>query len=154
MSEIGRACLIETGCKSRWWGRCRYICTKFGLMELVNLILLRDVSVNGMVSIGMKMDRKVWKKYICEKIQEVGRQSCKKRFNDTEREKEYEEMKRCPRNESFADGRVGARVRLMVRGGCLPVRRSEMMAWKYDDIVVGAFKSIQRKDGMYEYEVI
>ena len=71
MSEIGRACLIETGCKSRWWARCRHICTKFGLMGLVNLILLRDVSVNGMVSLGMKMDRKVWKKYICERIQEV-----------------------------------------------------------------------------------
>ena len=27
MSEIGRACLIETGCKSRWWARCRHICT-------------------------------------------------------------------------------------------------------------------------------
>ena len=48
-------------------------------------------------------------------------------------EKEYVEMKRCPRNESFADGSVGARVRLMVRGGCLPVGGSEMMAWKYDD---------------------
>ena len=59
MSEIGRACLIETGCKSRWWARCRHICSKFGLMELVNLILLRDVSVIGMVSLGMEMDRKI-----------------------------------------------------------------------------------------------
>ena len=25
MSEIGRTCLIETGCKSRLWARCRYI---------------------------------------------------------------------------------------------------------------------------------
>ena len=40
-------------------------------MELVNIILLREVSV----TIGMKMERKVWKKYICERIQEVGRQS-------------------------------------------------------------------------------
>ena len=68
MSEIGRACLIETGCKSRWLARCRHILTKFGLMELVNLILMRDVSVNGMMSLGMNMDRKVWKKYICERI--------------------------------------------------------------------------------------
>ena len=43
-------------------------------------------------------------------------------FNDTEREKEYVQMKECPRNESFADGKVGAGVRLRVRGGCLPVR--------------------------------
>ena len=35
--------------------------------------------------------------------------------------------------ESFADGSVGARVRLMVRGGCLSVRGSEMMTWKNDD---------------------
>ena len=42
-----------------------------------------------------------------------------------------------PRNESFADGSVGARVRLMVRGGCLPVRESERMTWKYDDCSCG-----------------
>ena len=75
MSEIERVCFIETGCKSRWWTRCRLICTKFGIMELVNLIILRDVSVNGMVSIGMKIDRKVWKKYISERLQEVGREA-------------------------------------------------------------------------------
>ena len=46
-------------------------------------------------------------------------------------------MKRCPRNESFADGSVGARVRLMVKGGCLPVRGTERMAWMYDDDCCG-----------------
>ena len=29
MSEIGRACLVEIGCKSIWWSRCRHICRKF-----------------------------------------------------------------------------------------------------------------------------
>ena len=29
-------------------------------------------------------------------------------YNDTEREKEYVQMKDCPRNEGFADGNVGA----------------------------------------------
>ena len=42
-------------------------------------------------------------------------------------------MKECPKNESFADGNVGAGVRLMVRGGCLPLRGSERMTWKYED---------------------
>ena len=42
-------------------------------------------------------------------------------------------MKECPRNESFAEGNVGAGVRLMVRGGCLPVRGSDRMTWTYDD---------------------
>ena len=37
------------------------------------------------------------------------------------------------KNEKSANGSVGARVRLMVRGGCLPVRGYKGMEWKYDD---------------------
>ena len=44
----------------------------------------------------------------------------------------YVKMKRCPRNESFADGSVVARVWLMVREICFPVRGRESMVWKYD----------------------
>ena len=32
------------------------ICSKFGLFELVNLIWLREVSLNGMVKLGMKVN--------------------------------------------------------------------------------------------------
>ena len=39
--------------------------------------------MNGMVSLGMKMDRKVWKKYICEITQGGERQSWNNGFNDT-----------------------------------------------------------------------
>ena len=42
-------------------------------------------------------------------------------------------MKEWRTNESFADGNVGAGVRLMVSVGCLPVRGSDRMTWKYDD---------------------
>ena len=73
-----------------------HICSKFGLLELVNLICLREVSVNGMVNLG-------WKKYICVRIQECGRRAWKYGFNDTERE--YVRMKEGPKS--------------MVRGGCL-----------------------------------
>ena len=76
-SEIGRACLVEIGCKSRWWGRCMHICSKFGLIELVNLIWLRDASVNGIVNIRMTVEEEIWKKYICERIREVGREAWK-----------------------------------------------------------------------------
>ena len=85
-----------------------------------------------MVNLWMNVEREGWKKYICERIQESGRRAWKDGFNDTEREKEYVRMKESPRNESFADGSVVARVRLMVWGGCLPVRGSERMTWKYD----------------------
>ena len=67
------------------------------------------------------------------RIMEDGKQVWKNGVNDTEREKEDLQMKECPRNESFADGNVGAGVKLMVRGGCFPVRGSERMTWKYDN---------------------
>ena len=92
--EIGRACLIELGCKSRWWSRCRHICSKFGLFELVNLICLREVSLNGMVKLGMKVNGEFWKKLIWSRIKEYGK-VWKNGFNDTEREKEYVQMKVC-----------------------------------------------------------
>ena len=87
-------------------------------------------------------------------------------------------MKECPRNECFADGNVGAGVRLMVWGGCFPVRGGERMTWKYDDDKCrcelvetekhvlfectlyeeesGRWRGAVRdlKDGMEEYEII
>ena len=83
LSKIGRACLIEIECKSRWWSRCRHISNRFGLMELVNLIWLIEVTVNGMANLSMNIDGELWKKYICERIQEGGKESWK---DDKERE--------------------------------------------------------------------
>ena len=132
VSEIGRACLIELGCKSRWWSPCRHIC-RFGVFELVNLIWLREVSMNVMVKLGMNVNGEFWKKHIFKRIREVGIQVWKNGFNNTEMDKEYIQMEECTRNESFADGHVVAGVRLIVRGGCFPVRGSESMTWKYED---------------------
>ena len=42
-------------------------------------------------------------------------------------------MKECPRRESFADGSIGAQIRIMVEGGCLPVRGSGTIKWKNPD---------------------
>ena len=67
------------------------------LLELVNLICLREVSVNGMVNLGMNVEGEGWKKYICERIQESGRRPLKYGFNDIEREKDCVRMKESPR---------------------------------------------------------
>ena len=40
-------------------------------------------------------------------------------FGINKREKQNVHMKRQPKNEKYANNSVGARVRLMVRGGCL-----------------------------------
>ena len=42
-------------------------------------------------------------------------------------------MKSQPKNEKYANGSVGVRVRLMVREGCLPVISLKVMEWKYTD---------------------
>ena len=42
-------------------------------------------------------------------------------------------IKECHRRGSFADGGVGAKVRLMVRGGCLTVRGIGTMKYVYQD---------------------
>ena len=118
VSEIGRACLIEIGCKSRWWSRCRHICSKFVLLELVNLICLREVSVNGMVNLRRNVDGEGWKRSISvsEYKSVVGEHG--KMVSMTQ--KGRKSMKEKSNNESFADGSVGAKVRLMVRGDVCP----------------------------------
>ena len=50
-------------------------------------------------------------------------------FGMNERQQPYLQ----PQNEKYENGSVGTRVRLMVKGGCLPVRGSKGMEWKYDD---------------------
>ena len=53
------------------------------------------------------MNWEFWKKHICKKIREVGKQARKNGFNDTERDKEYVLMKGCPGNDCFSCGNVG-----------------------------------------------
>ena len=80
--------------------------------------------MNGMVNLWMNVDRKLWKKYICERIQKVGRKAWKGGFHETEMEKEYVMMKRCQRNESFTDENIGT----TGRAGCLFIRGREKLA--------------------------
>ena len=122
VSDIGRACLMEVGYKSICWARCNHVCDKFGLWELVNLLWLININKEGMAMLGMKYDRNVWKKTFVARIQEYGRRRWRNGFGIHEREQQYVHMKSQPKNEKHENGSVGARVRLMVSGGCLLVR--------------------------------
>ena len=59
--------------------------------------------------------------------EEYGRRQWRNGFGINEREQQYVHMNSQPKNEKYANGSVGARVRLMVREGCLPVRGSKGM---------------------------
>ena len=134
VSEIGRTCLLEVGYTSRW----------FDLWELVNLLWLRNISKEGMAMLGMKYDKNVWKNTLVARIQEYGRRQWRNGFGINEREQQYVNMNSQPKYEKYANGSVGARLRLMVRGACLPVRGSKGMEWKYvDDLCVWGTKETE-----------
>ena len=94
---------MEVGYKSIWWARCNHVCDKFGLWELVNLLWLKNINKEGMAMLEMKYDRSVRKNTLVPRIQEDGSGQWRK----------------------YVNGSVGARVRLRVRGCCLPVRGSK-----------------------------
>ena len=54
-------------------------------------------------------------------------------FGINDREQEYLKVKGQTKNDKYANSSVGARVRLMVMGGCLAVRGFKGMKWKYAD---------------------
>ena len=81
----------------------------------------------------MQYDRNVWKKTFVARIEEYGRRTWRNAFGINEKEQQYVHMKSQPKNEIYANESVGTRVSLMVKGGCLPVRGSKGMEWKYDD---------------------
>ena len=66
-------------------------------------------------------------------MHEYDRRQWRNGFGINEREQPYVHMKSRSKNETYANGSVGARVRLMVRRGCLPVRGSKGLELKYDD---------------------
>ena len=133
VSDIGRTCMMEVGYKSRWWARCNHVCDKFGLWKLGNLLWLRNMNKEGMAMLGMKYDRNVWKKTFVARIQEYDIRQWRNGFGINKREQQNVHMKSQPKHEKYTKGRVEAIVRLMVRGGCLPVRGSEGLEWKYND---------------------
>ena len=72
------------------------------------------------------------KKTFVARNQEYERRRWRNGFSINEKEQQYVHMKTQPKYEKYANGSMGARVILMVRGGCLPVRGSKGMEWKYD----------------------
>ena len=133
MSDLGRACLLGIVCNSRWWARYRNICIKHDLKDLVNLICFGHVSVHGLDRLGMNVNEKQMEKACASKIMYVGCITWMNSCGNSDRAHEYLSKKQCHRNEKYIDGSVGAMVRMMVRGGCLTVRGSTRISWKYDD---------------------
>ena len=64
-------------------------------------------------------------------------------FGINDREQEYLKLKSQPKNDTYANGSVGVRVRLIIRGGCLPVRGFKGMEYA-DDMCECGTKETER----------
>ena len=56
---------MEIGYKSRWWARCNHVYDKFGLLALVNLLWLRNISKEGNGYAWNEVRQNVRKKDFC-----------------------------------------------------------------------------------------
>ena len=86
VAEIGRACLVEMGARSRWWARMRHLCHKFGMEDLLNLICVADMSVKGLENMNMCTSKKVWEARVNEKVCKIGCDRWTEGFSGSERE--------------------------------------------------------------------
>ena len=60
VSRIGRATVAELGTISKWWRRVDEIADMVGLEELMNLIALKRVNMDGLNRLGMRNCEKEW----------------------------------------------------------------------------------------------
>ena len=73
----------------------------------------------------MEYDRNMWKNIIVERVKDYEMRWQRNGLGMNDTEHEYLQMKSLTKNEKYANGSAGARVRLIVRGGWLPVRSSK-----------------------------
>ena len=98
----------KVGYKSRWWARCNHVCDKFGLWELVNLLWLKNINKEGMIMLGMKYNRNVWKKTLVARIQEDCRRQWRNGFGINEREQQYVHMQNQPKKREICKWQCGS----------------------------------------------
>ena len=67
VAEIGRACLLEVGLKSKWWKRVKYLCEKTELCELSNVICLGDCNMRGLRVLNVDDS----KGKVCKRVKKV-----------------------------------------------------------------------------------
>ncbi|ELU17468.1 hypothetical protein CAPTEDRAFT_215244 [Capitella teleta] len=68
-----------------------------------------------------------------ERVMEVGKEEWKRSLQSTELTRRYVVEKEAAKWESYAEGSVGARVRMLLRGNCLPLRTNSCVVWRYGE---------------------
>ena len=132
VSEVGRACLMEIGKKSKWWSGVMRMADAMEIRRVGDLITYGRVSLGGLNEIGGK-EEEVSQRVMEDKIRQYGNAVWNKKCQGSVRLEAYGERKWDGKLERYADGSVGAKVRMMMRGDSLVVRGSRNMEWRYRD---------------------
>jgi hypothetical protein len=135
VAEVGRAALLEIGLQSGWWKEVERMALRFHWDELAHLIWRRRVSETGREVCGVGEDwiRDMTKEKMNELVMEVGKEEWKRLLQSTELTRKYVVEKEAAKWESYAEGSVGARVRMLPRGNCLPLRTNSCVVWRYGE---------------------
>ena len=98
------------------------------------MVSLRVINVDALDRLDMCTEMNVRLKRINESVLKVGREIWKRSLGMEDIMREYVRKKVAPGYERYTYGTaiVGASERMMIRGGCLPVRTNDNMKWKYD----------------------
>ncbi|ELU07204.1 hypothetical protein CAPTEDRAFT_190126 [Capitella teleta] len=101
---------------------------RFHWDELAHLIWRRRVSETGRETceVGEDWIRDMTKEKMNEQVMEVGKEEWKRLLQSTELTRKYAV-------ESCADGSLGASVRMLLRGDCLPIRTNSCVDWRYGE---------------------
>ena len=130
VSQIGRATAAELGTVSKWWRRVDEIANMVGLEDLMNILALKFVNKEGLARLDLSLSEKVWKAKIINSVETWGMSKWRERMGNSNEMLEYRSWKSKPGLEDYVNGGDGARVRMLLRGGYLPVRGNEKFTWR------------------------
>ena len=130
VSKIGRATVAELGTVSKWWRRVDEIADMIGLGDLMNLIALKRVNTDGLNRLGMDSSEKEWIAKINKCVETWGQIKWRESMGNSIEMEEYRNWKSIPALEEYANGSEAARIRMLLRGGYLPLRGNEKFGWR------------------------
>ena len=96
----------------------------------MNLIALKSVNVDGLNRLEMSCCEKSWIEKIKHCVEVWGQIKWRESMGNSRDMTEYRNWKDTPAIEEYASGGESAKIRMLLRGGYLPLRGNEKFEWR------------------------
>ena len=133
VSRIGRASVAELGTTSKWWRRVYEIAVMVGLEDLMNIIAVKRVNRDGLERLELTTDTLRWRTEMKDRVEKWGLHKWREDMGNSAEMVEYKNWKKIPAKEGYANSGAGAKVRMLLRGGYLPLRGNRKFQWRGAD---------------------